>query len=148
MRAPCGCHARVVRATRAHGTVGRVRVLAVALTFWMHAGYHPKACVRVDVVPLPRGVLGRTYYGGCVVEVAARLLPARTRADVVRLCTTVTHEVGHTLGLHHARRGIMAPSYERARVPPGCWRVRAPVVRREFSTRPGTGTWSTSGRPP
>ena len=109
--------------------VTAVRVLLIALAFWVHAGYHPQACVRVAVVALPPGVLGRTRYYGCRVDISARLLPARTRADVDRLCTTVTHEVGHTLGLRHTRRGIMAASYGRARVPPGCRRIRAPVLR-------------------
>lgn len=81
------------------------------MAFWSHHGYQVNPCVHLRIDPTLRPpVLGETYLGGCEVELASRLFPARSRWARRRLCLTVLHEVGHTLGLAHRPRGIMAPS--------------------------------------
>ena len=102
--------------------------LSIALAWWAMLGATPPACLNVQQADLAAPVIGRGEIGGCQVEIARRILPARTRKQGLRLCWAVIHEVGHTIGLQHTERGIMARIYEPGREPGICWKLRLPAT--------------------
>lgn len=103
-------------------------VLAVALAWWAMAGAAPPSCLHVQLAELRPPVLGRAQVGGCQAWIARRLLPARTRSQTLRLCWSVVHELGHTIGLTHSAGGIMARVYRPGHEPGACWNLRPPIT--------------------
>ncbi len=102
--------------------------LSVALAWWALLGAAPPACLHVQLAELRPPVVGRAQVGGCQVWLARRLLPARTRSQVNRVCWVLVHELGHTIGLTHSVGGIMAGVYVPGHEPGACWQLRVPVT--------------------
>ena len=102
-------------------------VLAVAVAFWASHGRAVNGCVHLRIDPSLRPpVLGEAALHGCEVELAPQLFPARSRRARNQLCLTVIHEAGHTLGLKHTRRGVMAPRQSQVGyVPRVCLQLQA-----------------------
>lgn len=76
--------------------------LRIAGKYWRQAA--PCGDVRVyrDAALDEHNAMGAAEPASCSLWISFDLTPARTRADRVRVCTTITHEYGHLLfGLEH-----------------------------------------------
>jgi hypothetical protein len=103
-----------------------VAIIFVAVLFWAHAGYQVPACTHLRVEPMNAHVFGFTDRSNCSIHINSLISVAFSRGAINKLCTTVTHEMGHMLGKNHTKRGIMAAKYPNAYIPRGCRRLRAP----------------------
>jgi hypothetical protein len=104
-----------------------VTVLAVAIAYWTMLGAAPPTCLHLRLADLRAPTVGKAQVGGCDAWIARRLLPARNRRGVLRVCQVTIHEVGHTIGLGHAS-GIMAATYRPGHEPGICWRLHPPIT--------------------
>jgi hypothetical protein len=122
-------------ARRLLAKMGGVTLLAIAAAFWAAHGHPLKPCTYVVATELPAKTLGITDYGGCQIDVNRWLVPARNRYAARLLCVVVVHEAGHTVGLRHRRRGIMAPNVRRVYVPRACRHLHPPITLAEIPAK-------------